>query len=86
MPFLIDISAVTTSTAARLVGKARAGSAAASVFTGLTVAMAIDIPDSTYSGNVMDWRWVMRFMAFLGAVGFIGLSLGMSTFPCFLTN
>ena len=69
--------AAATSTAARLAGKARAGSAVALVFTGFTVAMAIGVPGSTYLGGVMDWRWVMSFIAFFGVIGFIGLMLGM---------
>ncbi len=51
--------AVASSTAARLVGPRKAGSAVAVVFGGFTVAMAIGVPISTYLGGVISWRPVM---------------------------
>lgn len=69
--------AVASSTAARLVGPKKAGSAVAVVFGGFTVAMAIGVPISTYLGGVISWRPVMGAIAVFGALGFLGLLLGM---------
>lgn len=69
--------AVASSTAAKLAGSARAGSAVAIVFGGFTIAMAIGVPLSTYLGGVIDWRLVLGFIALFGAVGFVGLLVGM---------
>ena len=69
--------AVASSTAAKLAGPARAGSAVAIVFGGFTIAMAIGVPLSTYLGGVIDWRLVLGFIALFGAVGFVGLLVGM---------
>ncbi|HFE9905196.1 TPA: MFS transporter [Acinetobacter baumannii] len=69
--------AVASSTAAKLVGPARAGSAVAIVFGGFTIAMAIGVPLSTYLGSIIDWRLVLGFIALFGAIGFIGLLIGM---------
>jgi transporter, major facilitator family len=69
--------AVASSTAARLVGKARAATDVAIVFSGFTLAMAFGVPLSTYFGGVMDWRWVLMVIAFFGFLGFAGLLFGM---------
>ncbi|WP_259345836.1 MFS transporter [Neisseria sicca] len=72
--------AVESSTAARLVGKARAATAVAIVFSGFTLAMAFGVPLSTYffgGGGVMNWRWVLMVIAFFGFLGFVGLLFGM---------
>lgn len=69
--------AVASSTAAKLAGPARAGSAVAIVFGGFTIAMAIGVPLSTYLGGVIDWRLVLGFIALFGAIGFVGLLVGM---------
>lgn len=69
--------AVASSTAAKLAGPERAGSAVAIVFGGFTIAMAIGVPLSTYLGGVIDWRLVLGFIALFGAVGFVGLLVGM---------
>jgi predicted MFS family arabinose efflux permease len=69
--------AVASSTAAKLAGSARAGSAVAIVFGGFTIAMAIGVPLSTYLGGVIDWHLVLGFIALFGAVGFVGLLVGM---------
>lgn len=69
--------AVASSTAAKLAGPARAGSAVAIVFGGFTIAMAFGVPLSTYLGGVIDWRLVLGFIALFGAVGFVGLLVGM---------
>ncbi|MCH4897357.1 MULTISPECIES: MFS transporter [unclassified Pseudomonas] len=69
--------AVASSTAARLAGPGRAGSAVAVVFGGFTLAMAIGVPISTYLGGVMSWRLVLAAIALFGAIGFFGLLFGM---------
>lgn len=69
--------AVASSTAARLAGQARAGSAVAVVFAGFTLAMAVGVPLSTWLGGVLDWRLALAAIAVFGAVGYFGLLLGM---------
>lgn len=69
--------AVASSTAARLVGPKKAGSAVAVVFGGFTIAMAIGVPISTYLGGTISWRPVLGAIAVFGALGFLGLLLGM---------
>lgn len=69
--------ALASSTAARLVGPKKAGSAVAVVFGGFTIAMAIGVPISTYLGGVISWRPVLGAIALFGALGFLGLLLGM---------
>ncbi|MGP0015778.1 MFS transporter [Pseudomonas sp.] len=69
--------AVASSTAARLVGPKKAGSAVAVVFGGFTIAMAIGVPISTYLGGMISWRPVLGAIAVFGALGFLGLLLGM---------
>ncbi|MFJ2366312.1 MFS transporter [Pseudomonas sp. NPDC087697] len=73
--------AVASSTAARLVGPKKAGSAVAVVFGGFTIAMAIGVPISTYLGGVISWRPVLGAIAAFGALGFLGLLLGMKEPP-----
>ncbi len=73
--------AVASSTAARLVGPKKAGSAVAVVFGGFTIAMAIGVPLSTYLGGVISWRPVLGAIAAFGALGFLGLLLGMKEPP-----
>ena len=51
--------ALASSTAARLVGPKKAGSAVAVVFGGFTIAMAVGVPISTYLGGVISWRPVL---------------------------
>lgn len=69
--------AVASSTAARLAGQQRAGSAVAVIFGGFTIALALGVPVSTYLGGLLDWRLVLGAIAVFGAIGFIGLMLGM---------
>ena len=69
--------AVASSTAARLVGPGKAGRAVAVVFGGFTVAMAIGVPISTWLGGMVSWRLVLGAVAAFGAIGFLGLLLGM---------
>lgn len=73
--------AVASSTAARLVGPKKAGSAVAVVFGGFTIAMAIGVPISTYLGGVISWHSVLGAIAAFGALGFLGLLLGMKEPP-----
>ncbi|QIH08859.1 MULTISPECIES: MFS transporter [unclassified Pseudomonas] len=69
--------AVASSTAARLVGPGQAGRAVAVVFAGFTLAMAIGVPIGTYLGGLLSWRPVLGAIAAFGALGFLGLLLGM---------
>jgi DHA1 family inner membrane transport protein len=69
--------AVASSTAARLAGSHRAGSAVALVFGGFTLAMAIGVPISTYLGSFVSWRPIFLSIAAFGVLGFFGLLLGM---------
>ena len=73
--------ALASSTAARLVGPKKAGSAVAVVFGGFTIAMAVGVPISTYLGGVISWRPVLGAIAAFGALGFVGLVLGMKEPP-----
>lgn len=69
--------AVASSTAARLAGPKKAGSAVAVVFGGFTLAMAIGVPASTVLAGVVPWRYVMAAIGLFGAIGFFGLLFGM---------
>ena len=69
--------AVASSTAARLAGTRRAGSAVAVVFGGFTLAMAIGVPVSTYLGSVLSWRPIFMAIAAFGMLGLLGLWFGM---------
>lgn len=69
--------AVASSTAARLAGAEKSGSAVAIVFGGFTIAMALGVPLSTYLGGVINWRLALIGIAIFGAIGFVGLWLGM---------
>lgn len=69
--------AVASSTAARLAGPGNAGRAVAVVFGGFTLAMAIGVPLSTWLAGVVSWRLVLGAIAVFGALGFIGLFVGM---------
>lgn len=69
--------AVASSTAACLVGQKRAGTAVAVIFGGFTIALAIGVPISTYLGGFTAWRHVLGGIAVFGAIGLLGLLLGM---------
>lgn len=69
--------AVASSTAARLAGADKAGRAVAVVFSGFTLAMAVGVPVCTWLGNIISWRPVLGGIAIFGAIGAIGLTLGM---------
>ncbi|KER67926.1 MFS transporter [Burkholderia sp. Ac-20345] len=69
--------AVASSTAARLAGSKKSGSAVAVVFGGFTLAMAIGVPVSTYLGATISWRPVLAAIGAFGALGFVGLLIGM---------
>ncbi|MGL4204924.1 MAG: MFS transporter, partial [Aeromonadaceae bacterium] len=69
--------AVASSTAARLAGADKAGQAVALVFSGFTLAMAIGVPICTWLGHLISWRLVLGVIAIFGAIGTIGLALGM---------
>jgi DHA1 family inner membrane transport protein len=65
--------AVPSSTAARLAGPKKAGSAVAVVFGGFTIAMAIGVPISTYLGGVLPWRPGNRGIQFVSTDGAYGV-------------
>jgi len=69
--------AVASSTAARLAGAHRAGSAVAVVFGGFTLALAVGVPLATYLGSLLSWRPVFMAIAAFGMLGFFGLLFGM---------
>ncbi len=73
--------AVASSTAARLAGPHRAGSAVAVVFGGFTLAMAIGVPIATYLGSIASWRPIFMAIAAFGMLGFLGLLYGMKLQP-----
>lgn len=73
--------AVASSTAARMVGPARAGSAVAVIFGGFTLALALGVPIGTWVGSTFAWRPVMGAIALFGMVGWLGLLLGMKEPP-----
>ncbi len=51
-----------------LVGPERRGVALSVIFGGMTVATAIGVPAGTYAGQFMDWHWLFRAVAALGAL------------------
>lgn len=69
--------AVASSTAAKLAGADKAGSAVATVFGGFTLAMAVGVPLSTWLGDMLPWRVLMAVIGVFGAIGFLGLLWGM---------
>ncbi len=69
--------AVASSAATRLVAPDRAGSAVATVFGGLTLALAFGVPIGTYLGTLLSWQMIFMGVAVLGAIGFAGLALMM---------
>ncbi|MES2149813.1 MAG: MFS transporter [Pseudomonadota bacterium] len=69
--------AVASSTATRLAGPHRAGSAVAVVFGGFTLAMAVGVPLATYLGSFLSWRPIFMAIAAFGMLGFFGLFFGM---------
>ncbi|WP_247420032.1 MFS transporter [Ralstonia pseudosolanacearum] len=73
--------AVASSTAASLAGQKKAGRAVAVVFGGFTIAMAAGVPVSAYLGGVISWRPVLGAIVVFGALGFVGLLLGMQATP-----
>lgn len=73
--------AVASSTAARLVGPQKAGTAVAVVFGGFTVALAVGVPLSTYLGGIFSWRLFLGAIAVFGALGWLGVLTGMKEPP-----
>lgn len=69
--------AAASSTAARLAGPHRAGSAVAVVFGGFTLALAVGVPISIYLSDTLSWRLILGVIGIFGAVGFFGLLFGM---------
>lgn len=73
--------AVASSTAARLAGTQKAGSAVALVFGGFTLAMAVGVPLGTYLGGLLSWRAMFGAIAVFGLMGCVGLWAGMRNMP-----
>lgn len=69
--------AVASSAATRLVAPERAGSAVATVFAGLTLALAFGVPIGTFLGSYLSWQTVFMAVAVCGGVGFAGLAILM---------
>lgn len=69
--------AVASSAATRLVAPERAGSAVATVFGGLTLALAFGVPLGTWLGGLWSWQVIFFGVAACGAVGLVGLAVLM---------
>ncbi|MCC0806154.1 MFS transporter [Methylobacterium sp. W2] len=69
--------AVASSAATRLVAPERAGSAVATVFGGLTLALAFGVPLGTWLGGLWSWQVIFFGVAACGAVGLFGLAVLM---------
>ena len=69
--------AVASSVAAAIAGPARAGSAVALVFGGLTVALVLGVPAGTFLGSLWSWRAVFGFVTLCASVGLLGLLFSM---------
>lgn len=69
--------AVASSAATRLVAPERAGSAVATVFGGLTLALAFGVPLGTWLGGLWSWQVIFFGVAACGAIGLFGLAILM---------
>ena len=69
--------AAASSTAARLAGPRKAGSAVAVVFGGFTLALAVGVPFSVYLSETVSWQLILGAIGVFGAIGFFGLLIGM---------
>ncbi|WP_028865675.1 MFS transporter [Psychromonas aquimarina] len=58
-----------------LVSKEKAGSAIATMFTGLTVALVTGVPLGTYIGQTFGWQAAFLIVALLGLIALIGSAL-----------
>ena len=62
------VMALAASTAAAAVGPERSGSAVATVFAGLTVALMIGVPLGTFAGGHLPWQYIFVAIAAIGTV------------------
>ncbi|MFJ7441326.1 MFS transporter [Methylorubrum thiocyanatum] len=69
--------AVASSAATRLVPPERAGAAVATVFGGLTLALAFGVPLGTFLGGIWTWQAIFLAVAACGGIGFVGLAVLM---------
>lgn len=69
--------AVASSAATRLVPPERAGAAVATVFGGLTLALAFGVPLGTFLGGIWTWQAIFLAVAACGGIGFLGLAVLM---------
>ncbi|WP_186150182.1 MFS transporter [Burkholderia gladioli] len=69
------VLALASSTAAAAVGPERSGNAIATVFGGLTVALALGVPLGTFAGGHFRWQDVFVAIAVIGAVSSAALML-----------
>lgn len=69
--------AVASSAATRLVPPERAGAAVATVFGGLTLALAFGVPLGTFLGGIWTWRAIFVAVAACGGIGLLGLAVLM---------
>ncbi len=69
--------AVASSAATQLVPPERAGAAVATVFGGLTLALAFGVPLGTFLGGIWTWQAIFLAVAACGGIGLIGLAVLM---------
>ncbi|HAT4981760.1 TPA: MFS transporter [Serratia marcescens] len=62
-----------------LVAEKRRGLAISIVYGGMTLAIALGIPFGTFLAKLIGWREVFLFIALLGAIALLGLSLALHT-------
>ncbi|AMB44496.1 MFS transporter [Methylobacterium sp. AMS5] len=73
--------AVASSAATRLVPPERAGAAVATVFGGLTLALAFGVPLGTFLGGIWTWQAIFWAVAACGVAGLLGLAVLMPPAP-----
>jgi predicted MFS family arabinose efflux permease len=70
-----------TGAAAMLVRPEKRGGALSVVVAGLTVSTALGTPIGALIGGFGDWRWTMGFVAALGAISVLGITVFLSDVP-----
>ncbi|HIE2221422.1 TPA: MFS transporter [Serratia marcescens] len=60
-----------------LVAEKRRGLAISIVYGGMTLAIALGIPFGTFLAKLLGWREIFLFIALLGAIALLGLSLAL---------
>ena len=74
-------SPTATGAAAMLVRPEKRGGALSVVVAGLTVSTALGTPIGALIGGFGDWRWTMGFVAALGAISVLGITVFLSDVP-----